>query len=72
MYQKDPETNSMDNDITAFYLQNECICGQRESLPIFDHAEIGPTPSIVFSSYLLNIPGSNISIERIIPHSPEY
>lgn len=75
LYKKDPETNqvyAMDNDITAFYLLNECICGQQKDLPNFDYVEVGSVPPVNTKCYLFGFPGSQISIEQIIPHAPEY
>ena len=75
MNQKDPETNqfySLDNDITAFYLLNECICGQQKILPLFDFVEVAPVPAVNTKCYLFGFPGSIITIEQVMPHAPEY
>ena len=75
MYQKDPETKqaySIDNDITAFYLLDECICGRQKDLPALDYVDVGPVPPISTKCFLFGFPGNNISIERLIPHAPEY
>lgn len=73
--QKDPVTNqlySMDNDLTAFSLQDECLCGRKKKFPKFTFLEIGPVPNVNTRCFVFGYAGQDISLERVIPHSPEY
>lgn len=73
--QKDPVTNqlcSIDNDLTVFSLQNECICGRKKRFPKFTFLEIGPVPNVDTRCFVFGYAGPNISLESVIPHSPEY
>ena len=72
--QTDPITGnlySIDNDVTCFEILDQCICGNKLLMPIFDEVEISDTPAIDTDCFLLGFPGNDFEVERILPHAPE-
>ena len=72
--QTDPITGnlySIDNDVTCFEILDQCICGNKLLMPIFDEVEISDTPAIDTDCFLLGFPGNDFEVERVLPHAPE-